>query len=127
MLLRQGDAFIVDEGGVLDRRGAGANRILDAFGRMRVRFDTEAEIRRLLHRGAQFLGSKFDRLRIAAMSENGARRQDLDVIGAAVREFADVVATAHSTELATPKRRSNGNSMSGGRPVIAPAPSLMVT
>ena len=91
MLLGQRDAFIVDERGVLDRRDAGANRILDAFGCVRVRFDAQAEIGGLLHGGAQFLGSKFDRLRVAAMGEHGARRKHLDVIGAPVRELADLL------------------------------------
>ncbi len=91
MLLGKRNAFIVDERGVLDRRDSRANRILDAFGRMCVRFDTQPEIAGFLDGGAQFLGRKLDGFRIAAMGENGARGEDLDVIGTAVRELANLL------------------------------------
>ncbi len=76
---------------MLDRRDPRPDRVLDAFGRMRMRFDAHAEIAGLFDGGTQFLGRKLDGLRIAAVGENGTRGQDLDVIGAAVRELANLL------------------------------------
>ncbi len=75
MPLGERNAFIVDERGMLDRRDPRPNRVLDAFGRMRVRFDAQTEIAGLFDGGPQFLGRKLDGLRVAAMGENGARGQ----------------------------------------------------
>jgi len=52
VLLGERNAFIVDERGVLNRRDPRPDRILDAFGRMRVRFDAHAEIAGLFDGGA---------------------------------------------------------------------------
>jgi hypothetical protein len=91
MLFGERDTFIVDERGVLDRRHPRPNRILDALGRMGMRFDAQAEIGGFLDGGAQFFGRKLDGFGIAAMGENGAGGKDLDVIGAAVRELANLL------------------------------------
>ena len=89
MLPGEGDSLVVDERGVLDGRHPRANRTLDALGRVRVGRDAQAEIARLLHGRAQFLGSEFDRSRITPMRENRARGQNLDVVRPAVCEFPD--------------------------------------
>ena len=91
MLLGERDALIVDERRVLDGGDARADRILDAFGRMRVGRDAQAEIVRLVDGRAQLLGRELDGFRIAPMGEHRARGQYLDVIGAAVRKFPDLL------------------------------------
>jgi hypothetical protein len=107
VLLGERDAFVVDERGMLDGGDSGANRVLDAFGRVRMRRNPQTEIRGLLDGGAQFLGGEFDGLRIAAMREHRARGQHLDVIGAAMRKFADLLPHFPGTVRLT-ERRSQG-------------------
>ena len=62
MLLGQSDAFVVDQRGVFDRGHAGANRILDAFGRMGVRFHPQAEVTGFVDGGVKFFGSELREL-----------------------------------------------------------------
>ena len=91
VLLRERNAFIVDEGGMLDRCDAGADCVLDAFGRMRMRFDTQPEVGSLLDGSTQLFGSELDGLRIAAVCEHRTGGQNLDVIGAAMRQVTDLL------------------------------------
>ena len=53
VLLGQGDAFVVDHGGMLDRRDARPDRILDSLGRMRMRLHAQSEMAGLIHCGLQ--------------------------------------------------------------------------
>jgi len=69
VLLRQGDTFIVDERGMLDRCNAGSNGVLDAFWIVGVRLDAESEVGSLLDGGAQLLRREFDGFRIAAVGQ----------------------------------------------------------
>ena len=73
---------------MLDGGDARANRILDALRGVRVRCDTQSKIVGLLDGGAQLFGREFDGFWIAAVGENRTSGQDLDVIGAAVGQFA---------------------------------------
>src|SRR5690242_21565241 len=88
MFLGQSDAFVVDEGRVLDGSDARANRVLDAFSRVSMGGDAKAEVMSLIDGGMKLIGREFDRLRIAAVGQHCAGGENLDVVGSAVREFS---------------------------------------
>lgn len=92
MLLGEGDAFVVDHGGVLDRGHARADRVLDAFGGVSMRFDAQSKMAGLVDRGLQFLQRELLRVRIAAVGEHRAAGENLDVIDSIMRELANDLA-----------------------------------
>src|SRR5580693_1445294 len=55
-------------------------------------FDTETEVTCFVDGGGEFFGSELLRLRIAAVSEDGAAGENLDMVGAVVRKLADALA-----------------------------------
>src|SRR6266436_4412017 len=89
VLLREGDPFIVNHGGVLYGSDAGPNGVLDAISGVSVSLNAKAEVASFVHRRLQFLRGELDRFRIAAVSEHGACGKNFDVVGAAVRELTD--------------------------------------
>ena len=60
------DAFVVDEGAVLDGPHAGGDRLLDAVRGVRVRGDRHVVPVRLRHRGLEFLRAERDVARVVA-------------------------------------------------------------
>ncbi len=91
VLLGKSNALIVDQRRVLDRCHPCANRILDALGGMRVRGHAQSEAICLLDGGAQLFRGELYGFGIAAMREHRAGGEDLDVIGAAMGNFTDLL------------------------------------
>ena len=91
-LLGKGNALIIDHGCVLNRGHSGANCILDSLRRVRVRFDSQSKMARLIHRGSEFLRRKFLRIGIAAVREHRATGKNFDVIDSIMSKFANNLA-----------------------------------
>ena len=51
MLLGEGQAFVIDHGGVLDRGDAGTNCVLDALRCVGMSFNAQSEVAGLIDRG----------------------------------------------------------------------------
>ena len=92
VLLGEGDAFIVDQGRVLNGRYPGADGVLDSLWRVRVGFDTQAEVGGFIHSRLQFFQRELLGFGIAAVGEHGAGGEHFDVVGAVVGKLADFLA-----------------------------------
>ncbi len=92
MLLRQRDAFVVDQRGMLDRAHARAYRALDALGAMRMRSDEGAALRGFLHRGMDLGFGVFGFPGFGASGQHRAGGDDLDQVGAAIEHDVDMPA-----------------------------------
>ena len=74
VLFREGDTLVVDQLGVFNRGYAGADGVLDAFGGVRVRFHAKPKVIGFVDQRVEFFVREFDRLRVAAVSEDRACR-----------------------------------------------------
>src|SRR5438132_8483402 len=59
---------------------------------MRMRFDSQSKMARLIHRGSEFLRRKFLRIGIAAVRKHRAAGKNFDVIDSVVSELANDLA-----------------------------------
>ena len=86
MLLGQCNAFIIDQCRVLDRSHTCEDCILNTFASVGMGRDTQAEVAGFVYCRRQLLRSELQRFWIATVSEHGASREHLNVIGAIVSE-----------------------------------------
>src|SRR5262249_8704690 len=89
MLFGEGDTFVVDERSVFHGGDTGADCILDAFGSVGVCGDLEAELMSFVDSSLQFFGCELKRVGIAAMSEYGARREQLNLVSSVLIKTAN--------------------------------------
>src|SRR5882762_1171405 len=87
-----GNAFIVDHLNVLDRGSPREDGILDSLGRVRVDCHRQAEVAGFIHRRLQFFQREFERVGIAAVSEDRAGGKDFDKVHTVVGQLADSLA-----------------------------------
>ena len=88
MLLRQRDAFVVDEAAVLDGIDAGANRVFDRLRAVRVRRDFATQLVRFFDDRLQLFERVLRRARLIALAQDSAGSADLDHIGAVLHGLA---------------------------------------
>ncbi len=91
VLLGECNAFVIDQRGMLNGSDTGADGVLDTFWGVRVGFHSKTEILGFVDGCLQFFGGELGRVRIAAVSEDGARGEHFDVIHAVVREQAHLL------------------------------------
>ena len=87
----QRDPLVVDERAVLDRPDAGSDRDLDPLGPVGMGRDEDAVGRRLLDRGADCRLVQLDDVGPRAAGEDGAGDDQLDQVGAASDQLADLL------------------------------------
>src|SRR5437879_13148032 len=99
---------------------------------MRVRFDSQSKMARLIHRGSEFLRCKFLRIGIAAVREHRAAGKNFDVIDSIVSELANdlehfpgtvcltvvkIPGQLNVRSIASPRARAAGNNSVGPSPL----------
>src|SRR5260370_2483646 len=89
VLLGEGDAFVVNQAGVLDRIDAGTDGVLDGLSAMRVGGDFAAELVGFLRNGLQLLESVLSCAGLITFAERAAGTADLDEVGAVLVGLAD--------------------------------------
>src|SRR5439155_27338781 len=76
-----------------------SNSVLDSLRGMRMRFDSQSKMARLIHRGSEFLRRKFLRIGIAAVRKHRAAGKNFDELAAAVDEASHFGLDRKSTRL----------------------------
>src|SRR5258707_5331582 len=89
VLFGEGDAFVVDEAGVLDGIDAGTDRVLDGLCTVGVCGDFAAEFVGLFGDGSHFFEGVLRRAGLIAFAENAAGSADFDDVGAVFDDFAN--------------------------------------
>src|SRR5256885_861325 len=89
VLLGEGDAFVIDEAGVLDGIDAGTDGVLDGLRTMGVCGDFAAEFVGFFGDGSHFFEGVLRRAGLIAFAENAAGSADFDNVGAVFDDFAN--------------------------------------